>query len=89
MAPGTAGVGTAVASAWASCGRRVAAPSSVSAAVVVAGLAIQLTGRTWIDPAISLAIGVALWGMTVAFMRSRGEKPGRSMSHLNAEGPVN
>ncbi len=50
------------------------------------------TGRDpiqYLIAAILLAIGVALWGLTVAFMRLRGEKPGGSMSHLNAEGPVN
>ena len=39
------------------------ADAAVSAAVVAAGLAILLTGWTWIDPLASLAVlGVVLWG---------------------------
>ena len=39
------------------------ADAAVSAAVVVAGLAIVLTGERWIDPAISLVVAaVILWG---------------------------
>ena len=39
------------------------ADAAVSAAVVVAGLAILLTGERWIDPVISLVIAaVILWG---------------------------
>ena len=39
------------------------ADAAVSAAVVVAGLAILLTGERWIDPAISLVVAaVILWG---------------------------
>lgn len=39
------------------------ADAAVSAAVVIAGLAILLTGERWIDPAISLVVaGVILWG---------------------------
>ncbi|MET0307149.1 MAG: cation diffusion facilitator family transporter [Sphingomonas sp.] len=40
----------------------MAADAGVSAAVVVAGALILLTGRNWIDPAISLAVvAVILW----------------------------
>jgi cobalt-zinc-cadmium efflux system protein len=43
--------------------QHMAADALVSAAVVVAGLAIIATGRTWIDPAMSLAVAaVILWG---------------------------
>lgn len=39
------------------------ADAAVSAAVVLAGLAIQLTGRAWIDPAASLlVVAVITWG---------------------------
>ncbi|MCY7271922.1 MAG: cation diffusion facilitator family transporter [Sphingomonas bacterium] len=39
------------------------ADAAVSAAVVVAGVAILLTGERWIDPVISLVVaGVILWG---------------------------
>ena len=39
------------------------ADAAVSAAVVVAGLAMLLTGQLWIDPAISLIVAaVILWG---------------------------
>lgn len=39
------------------------ADAAVSAAVVIAGLAILLTGERWIDPTISLIVaGVILWG---------------------------
>lgn len=45
----------------------MAADAAVSAGVVLAGLAIWLTGMTWIDPAVSLAIGGlivwASWGL--------------------------
>ncbi|MEE7475240.1 cation diffusion facilitator family transporter [Methylobacterium hispanicum] len=45
----------------------MAADAAVSAGVVLAGLAIWLTGRTWIDPAVSLVIGGlivwASWGL--------------------------
>jgi cobalt-zinc-cadmium efflux system protein len=41
----------------------LAADAAVSAGVVVAGAAILLTGWTWIDPAVSLAIcAVIVWG---------------------------
>lgn len=41
----------------------MAADAGVSAAVVVAGLAIVLTGEQWIDPAVSLVVAaVILWG---------------------------
>lgn len=38
----------------------MAADAAVSAGVVVAGIAIMLTGRTWIDPLVSIAITVAI-----------------------------
>ena len=38
----------------------MAADAVVSVGVVVAGIAIMLTGRTWIDPAVSIAITVAI-----------------------------
>jgi cobalt-zinc-cadmium efflux system protein len=39
------------------------ADAAVSAAVVVAGLAVMLSGKLWIDPAISLAVcAVIAWG---------------------------
>jgi len=45
----------------------MAADAAVSAGVVAAGVAILVTGRTWIDPAVSLvvvaAIGVGTWGV--------------------------
>lgn len=45
----------------------MAADAGVSAAVVVAGLAIVLTGRSWIDPVISLVIvavvAIGTWGL--------------------------
>lgn len=45
----------------------MAADAAVSAGVIVAGLAILLTGRTWIDPAVSLGIvvviGLGTWGL--------------------------
>jgi amino acid transporter len=50
------------------------------------------TGRDpvqYVIAAVLLAIGVVLWVATVAIMRSRGEAPGGSMSHLNTEGPAN
>ena len=41
----------------------MAADAAVSAAVVVAGLLIQLTGKPWIDPVTSLAVAlIILWG---------------------------
>ncbi len=41
----------------------MAADAGVSAGVVVAGLAITLTGAAWIDPAVSLAIALIIfWG---------------------------
>lgn len=45
----------------------MAADAAVSAGVVVAGLAIWLTGLSWIDPAVSIAIAVVIilgtWGL--------------------------
>jgi cobalt-zinc-cadmium efflux system protein len=45
----------------------MAADAAVSAGVVVAGLLIMLTGRTWIDPVVSLGIvtviAVGTWGL--------------------------
>jgi cobalt-zinc-cadmium efflux system protein len=45
----------------------MAADAAVSAGVVLAGLAIQLTGWLWLDPAASLAIvvviGLGTWGL--------------------------
>lgn len=38
----------------------MAADAAVSAGVVVAGIAIMLTGRTWIDPLVSIAITLAI-----------------------------
>ncbi len=41
----------------------MAADAAVSAAVVFAGLVIVLTGQQWVDPVMSLAVGlVILWG---------------------------
>jgi cobalt-zinc-cadmium efflux system protein len=41
----------------------MAADAAVSAGVVIAGIAILLTGQSWIDPAVSLAISVVIvWG---------------------------
>jgi cobalt-zinc-cadmium efflux system protein len=41
----------------------MAADAAVSAGVVIAGIAIFLTGQSWIDPAVSLAISVVIvWG---------------------------
>jgi cobalt-zinc-cadmium efflux system protein len=41
----------------------MAADAAVSAGVVIAGAAILLTGQSWIDPAVSLAISaVIVWG---------------------------
>ena len=40
----------------------MAADAAISAGVVVAGLVIQLTGLSWFDPAVSLAIaGLVVW----------------------------
>ena len=45
----------------------MAADAAVSAGVVAAGIAIALTGRTWIDPVVSLAVAGAIvagtWGL--------------------------
>ncbi len=45
----------------------MAADAAVSAGVVAAGIAIALTGRTWIDPAVSLVVAAAIvaatWGL--------------------------
>lgn len=45
----------------------MAADAAVSAGVVAAGIAIALTGRTWIDPVVSLAVAAAIvagtWGL--------------------------
>ena len=45
----------------------MAADAAVSAGVVVAGVAILLTGREWIDPVVSIAITLAIvvgtWGL--------------------------
>ncbi len=45
----------------------MAADAGISAGVVLAGLAITLTGRHWIDPALSLIIGAIIiagtWGL--------------------------
>jgi len=45
----------------------MAADAAVSAGVVIAGIAILLTGLTWIDPLVSLAITLAIvvgtWGL--------------------------
>jgi len=38
----------------------MAADAAVSVGVVVAGIAIMLTGRTWIDPLVSIALTVAI-----------------------------
>ena len=38
----------------------MAADAAVSAGVVLAGIAILLTGRTWIDPVVSIAITLAI-----------------------------
>lgn len=45
------------------------ADTAVSAGVVVAGLAIAVTGWTWIDPAISLVIVGAILGGTVGLLK--------------------
>jgi cobalt-zinc-cadmium efflux system protein len=39
----------------------MAADAAVSAGVVVAGIAIMLTGRTWIDPLVSIGITLAIF----------------------------
>lgn len=45
----------------------MAADAGVSVGVVIAGLAIYFTGRTWIDPAVSLVVAAAIflstWGL--------------------------
>ena len=45
----------------------MAADAAVSAGVVAAGIAIMLTGRTWIDPVVSLVVAAAIvagtWGL--------------------------
>jgi cobalt-zinc-cadmium efflux system protein len=49
----------------------MAADAAVSAAVVVAGLLIVLTGYQWIDPLMSLAVAVViLWGTIGLFKES-------------------
>ena len=48
------------------------ADAAVSAAVVVAGLAILMTGQQWIDPVMSLAVAVViLWGSFGLCSRNR------------------
>jgi cobalt-zinc-cadmium efflux system protein len=48
----------------------LAADAAVSVGVVVAGAAILLTGRTWIDPAVSLAITVVIVLGTWSLLKS-------------------
>lgn len=49
----------------------MAVDAAVSAGVVVAGLAMLLTGKAWIDPAISLVIvAIILWGTWGLFVES-------------------
>jgi cobalt-zinc-cadmium efflux system protein len=51
----------------------MAADALVSIAVVLAGLAILLTGREWIDPVMSLAVAVViLWGSVGLLKESVG-----------------
>jgi cobalt-zinc-cadmium efflux system protein len=58
----------------------MAADAGVSAGVVVAGLAIRVTGWLWLDPAVSLVItGVIFWGtwglLRDAFHLAMGDAP--------------
>lgn len=49
----------------------MAADAAVSAGVVIAGIAIMLTGRQWIDPAVSLIIvAVIVWSTWGLFKES-------------------
>jgi cobalt-zinc-cadmium efflux system protein len=48
----------------------MAADAAVSLGVVIAGLAIQLTGRAWIDPVVSLAIAVVIFISTWDLLKS-------------------
>ncbi|HNV02652.1 MAG TPA: cation diffusion facilitator family transporter [Vicinamibacterales bacterium] len=47
----------------------LAADAAVSAGVVLAGLAILATGRTWIDPLTTLVIAVVILGSTWGLLR--------------------
>jgi cobalt-zinc-cadmium efflux system protein len=51
----------------------MAADALVAAGVVAAGVAIALTGRPWIDPAVGLAVSAAIiygtWGLVTEAMR--------------------
>jgi cobalt-zinc-cadmium efflux system protein len=47
----------------------MAADAAVSAAVVLAGLAILLTGKQWIDPAMSLAVAAVILWSTVGLLK--------------------
>jgi cobalt-zinc-cadmium efflux system protein len=72
----------------------MAADAAVSAGVVAAGIAIALTGRTWIDPVVSLAVAAAIVAGTWGLFREsidlaldavpRGIETGRIMQALAA-----
>jgi cobalt-zinc-cadmium efflux system protein len=72
----------------------MAADAAVSAGVVAAGIAILLTGRTWIDPVVSIAITLAIVAGTWDLFRAsidlaldagpRGVEPARITAALAA-----
>ena len=51
----------------------MAADAAVSAGVVVAGVAIWLTGWTWLDPATSLVLAALIIVQTIDLLRETGE----------------
>jgi cobalt-zinc-cadmium efflux system protein len=53
--------------------QHMAADAAISAGVVVAGIAVALTGRNWIDPAASILVALAIgWGTWRLFAESLG-----------------
>ena len=52
---------------------RQAADAAVSAGVVIAGLIILWTGNAWIDPVVSIAIAVLIFGQTWGLLRESVE----------------
>ena len=51
----------------------MAADAAVSAGVVIAGLIILWTGNAWIDPVVSIAIAVLIFGQTWGLLRESVE----------------
>jgi cobalt-zinc-cadmium efflux system protein len=64
----------------------MAADAGVSLGVVIAGLLIHLTGRTWIDPVMSfIIIAVILWGTWRLFIDSIDLALDAVPKHINIE----